>query len=97
MLPFEEYKMPALRKYSILLIDLLFIALVVKAMLFDPPSDTNGAFSLLMIVLCVGYTIYGIFLCIIFPENKERRIYIEALFLAVLLLPLITIVVMALM
>lgn len=84
------------RKYPIIAINLLFLSLIIKAWFFDPVSDTNAAFSLIVFVIMIFYNAYIRLLYMIsdllyriFSGNEKIQYYVEGLFYILLFLPLI--------
>jgi|GEM_PF-3696495 len=82
----QPYKCMKHRKYPIIVINILLITLVVKAYFFDPVSDTNGVFSLFVLLFLVFYNIYFV---ILHRMLQQKNHYVEILFYLFLLLPIL--------
>jgi hypothetical protein len=77
------------RKYSIMGINVLLIMLIIKAWFFDPISDTNAIFSLMMFIGIILINAYIILIYQLTSKGERHQIYIEILFYILLLLPFI--------
>ena len=66
---------------------------VLKVMFFDKDSDVIGLFIISTFLLLMIFNIYSFLLLIFFFNNKERLLWIELLFLFILVFPIFLLVI----
>jgi len=75
------------RKIPIIVINLFFVFLIIKALFFDDISDTNSIFAVIMFILLVFFNAYAILLHTLL-RDKNNILY-EILFYAFIITPII--------
>lgn len=77
------------RKYAILLINAVIFLWLIKVMFFDKNTDMVGLFTIVTLVFTVLFNFYSFILLSIYTKNEDRVIWIEFLFVFLLVLPII--------
>lgn len=80
------------RFLSILLINILAVLLIIKALFFDRPSDTNGLFAIIVVIFTFIFDFYAVIVNYMFDNTEKKKIYIEVLFYTCLLFPVLGVV-----
>ncbi|WP_108822579.1 hypothetical protein [Dysgonomonas sp. Marseille-P4361] len=77
------------RVLVVLLINILAILLIVKALFFDPKSDTNGLFAIFVVVFTLLFDFYAVIINYMFDNTEKKKVYLEIAFFASLLFPVL--------
>jgi hypothetical protein len=88
----EKQTLKAFRRIAILLINAAVLILFVKVVFFDGTSDTAGAFGIVCIIFLFIFNVYALILYNVFWDNPRKLWYLEALYLALLLLPILFVI-----